>query len=77
MYKRQDKGWAGVLRYTTPTDTPTMESIRFELGVRPSRAKYNHRQIVTEFDSLYNQASIAGIKVLSRKPAMKKNQQWK
>jgi len=52
-----DKGWAGVLRYTTPTDTPTMESIRFELGVRPSRAKYNHRQIVTEFDSLYNQAS--------------------
>ena len=52
-----DKGWAGVLRYTTPTDTPTMESIRFELGVRPSQAKYNHRQIVTEFDSLYNQAS--------------------
>ena len=52
-----DKGWAGVLRYTTPTDTPTMESIRFELGVRPSRAKYNHRQIVSEFDSLYNQAS--------------------
>ena len=52
-----DKGWAGVLRYTTPTDTPTMESIRFELGVRPSRAKYNHHQIITEFDSLYNQAS--------------------
>ena len=42
-----DKGWAGVLRYTTPTDTPTMESIRFELGVRPSQAKYNHRQILS------------------------------
>ena len=52
-----DKGWAGVLRYTTPTDTPTMESIRFELGVRPSRAQYYHSQTVTEFDSLYNQAS--------------------
>ena len=52
-----DKGWAGVLRYTTLIDTPTMESIRFELGVRPSRAKYNHRQTITEFDSLYNQAS--------------------
>ena len=52
-----DRGWAGVLRYTTPTNTPTMESIRFELGVRPSQAKYNHRQIITEFDSLYNQAS--------------------
>ena len=52
-----DRGWAGVLRYTAPTDTPTMESIRFELGVRPSRAQYHHRQIITEFDSLFNHAS--------------------
>ncbi len=52
-----DRSWAGVLRYTAPTDTPTLESVRFELGVRPSQAKYNHRQIITEFDSLFNQAS--------------------
>ena len=52
-----DKGWSGVLRYTTPTETPTMESIRFELGVRPSRAQYHHRQTITDFDSIYYQAS--------------------
>ena len=47
-----DRGWAGVVRYTAPTETPTMELVRFELGIRPSRAKYRHRQIITELDSV-------------------------